>query len=79
MEIDDDMLAGFVYSELENDDDLDLNYSSQFPTAFRKHKHKHEPKGSRQPTLMASSRKRAAARILFWILTLFVLIYLLSL
>ena len=79
MEIDDDMLAGFVYNELENDEDLDPNYSSQFPTALRKHEHIHEPKGSRQPTLMASSRKRAAARILFWILTLFVLIYLLSL
>lgn len=79
MDIDDDMLAGFVYDELKKDEDFDPNYSSRFPTAVRKLEHKQEPGRSRQTSPVASSRKRAAARVLFWILVLFALIYLLSL
>ena len=73
MHPDNDMLAGFIYAELGNDEKFNPTHTSRGPSTSRRHENKQEPGVDHKASLQSLSVNRGRFRRLLWILLLFTL------
>ena len=82
MKPDDDMLAGFVYDQLENQGDEEDKEDVQLPRTpshFQQPARGRSPSSSQRPPDPKPQSNRSWAKILFWVIALLALFYALSL